>query len=89
MKNDIEISIYTDVSKLRIDKRGEGRDFSAKLDTKISIRQLDYCSVFQAEITVINENLLVLRNRLLKTKNIFIYLYTYMQAALKPLKSLI
>ena len=50
--------IYTDGSKL--DNRVIGSVFSTNLDTKIAFRLPDHCSGFQAEITVIKANLVVL-----------------------------
>lgn len=83
MDRDTRISIYTDVYKL--DKRVGSGIFSAKLDTRIVFRLLDYCSVFQAEIIAIKDIFLVLTKSVLTTRNV---LYTDGQAALNSLKSL-
>ena len=75
------ISIYTNGSELN--KQVTGGVFSAKLDTKITFRLPDHCSVFHLEITVIKESAFVLTKSALTTRNVFIY--TDSQTALKSL----
>ena len=76
-----EISTYTDVVKQN--NRVKVGDFSAKINTRSAFCLPDDCIVFQAEITAIKENFLVLARSPLTIRNIFIY--TDSQGALRYL----
>lgn len=84
MDRDTGVSVFTDVSKLF--NRAGGGVLSAKFDARIAFQLPDHCSVFQAVITAIRKNYLVLTKSVPTTKNISIY--TNRQAAFKSLKPL-